>query len=67
VFCEPASATSLAVLRAAVRDGTVAPGTSAVCVLTGNGLKDAVVAAQGLRDPIPVDGDAVSLAAALGF
>jgi threonine synthase len=67
VFCEPASATSLAVLRAAVRDGTVAPGTSAVCVLTGNGLKDAVVAAQGLRDPIPVDGDAASLAAALGF
>ena len=67
VFCEPASATSLAVLRAAVRDGTVAPGTSAVCVLTGNGLKDAVVAARGLRDPIPVDGDALSLAAALGF
>src|SRR6202163_4308356 len=61
VFCEPASAASLAVLRAAVRDGTVAPGASAVCVLTGNGLKDAAAAAQGLRAPTPVDGDATAL------
>ncbi len=58
VFCEPASAASLAVLRAAVRDGTVARGSSVVCVLTGNGLKDAATAAQGLRAPTPVDGDA---------
>jgi threonine synthase len=67
VFCEPASAASLAVLRAAVADGTVAPGATVVCVLTGNGLKDAAVAAQGLRAPTPVDGDAASLAAALGL
>jgi threonine synthase len=67
VFCEPASAASLAVLRAAMRDGTVAPGATVVCVLTGNGLKDAVVAGQGLRAPTPVDGDVASLAAALGL
>jgi threonine synthase len=67
VFCEPASAASLAVLRAAVRDGTVARGTSVVCVLTGNGLKDAATAAEGLRAPTPVDGDTASLAAALGL
>jgi threonine synthase len=67
VFCEPASAASLAVLRAAVRDGTVARGATAVCVLTGNGLKDAAAAAEGLRAPMPVDGDAAALAAALGF
>jgi threonine synthase len=67
VFCEPASAASLAVLRAAVADGTVAPGATVVCVLTGNGLKDADVAARGLRAPTPVDGDAASLAAALGL
>jgi len=66
VFCEPASAASLAVLRAAVQDGTVAPGATAVCVLTGHGLKDATATAQGLRAPTPVDGDAASLAAALG-
>ena len=67
VFCEPASAASLAVLRAAVRDGTVARGTSVVCVLTGNGLKDAATAAEGLRAPTPIDGDTASLAAALGL
>jgi threonine synthase len=67
VFCEPASAASLAVLRAAVRDGTVARGASVVCVLTGNGLKDAPTAAGGLRTPTPVDGDVASLAAALGL
>ncbi len=67
VFCEPASAASLAVLRAAVRDGTVARGASVVCVLTGNGLKDAATAAEGLRAPTAVDGDAASLAAALGL
>ncbi len=67
VFCEPASAASLAVLRAAVHDGTVARGSSVVCVLTGNGLKDAVTAAEGLRGPTAVDGDTASLAAALGL
>jgi threonine synthase len=67
VFCEPASATSLAVLRAAVRDGIVAPGAAVVCVLTGNGLKDAAVAAEGLPPATAVGGDASSLAEALGF
>ncbi|MBJ7594618.1 MAG: pyridoxal-phosphate dependent enzyme, partial [Candidatus Dormibacteraeota bacterium] len=67
VFCEPASAASLAVLRAAMRDGTVARGTTVVCVLTGNGLKDAATAAEGLRGPTTIDGDAGSLAAALGL
>ena len=67
VFCEPASAASLAVLRRAVADGVVAPGTSVVCVLTGNGLKDTVVAAEGLRAPTPVEADAAALASALGF
>jgi threonine synthase len=67
VFCEPASAASLAVLRAAVKNGTVARGSSVVCVLTGNGLKDAATAAAGLRAPTPIDGDTGSLAAALGL
>jgi threonine synthase len=67
VFCEPASAASLAVLRAAVRDGVVAPGARVVCVLTGNGLKDTVAVADGLRAPTPVDSDAASIAAAIGL
>lgn len=40
VFCEPASAASLAVLRKTLQDGRVARECRAVCVLTGNGLKD---------------------------
>jgi threonine synthase len=67
VFCEPASAASLAVLRAAVRVGNVARGARVVCVLTGNGLKDALVAAEGLPAPTPVDSDAAAIAAAIGL
>jgi threonine synthase len=67
VFCEPASAAALAVLRRAVRDGTVAPGTSVVCVLTGNGLKDPATAVEGLPSPTTVDGGANAIAAALGL
>jgi threonine synthase len=67
VFCEPASAASLAVLRAAVRDGTVAPGATVVCVLTGTGLKDPAIAVQGLPAPTLVDADVASIGAAIGL
>src|SRR5690606_33484295 len=40
VFCEPASAASVAGLRRAVGEGVVAGDDSCVCVLTGHGLKD---------------------------
>lgn len=40
VFCEPASAASVAALRAAVRAEDVPRDASCVCILTGNGLKD---------------------------
>lgn len=40
VFCEPASAASVAGLRAAVLAGRVSRDERCVCVLTGNGLKD---------------------------
>jgi threonine synthase len=40
VFCEPASAAGIAALRIAIRNRRVAPQVRAVCVLTGNGLKD---------------------------
>jgi threonine synthase len=46
VFCEPASATSVAALMDAAADGEVAPGSTVVCVLTGHGLKDPDVAGQ---------------------
>jgi len=40
VFCEPASAASVAGLRAAVQAGEVERRSRCVCVLTGHGLKD---------------------------
>ena len=59
VFCEPASATSVAALIEAAADGEVAPGSTVVCVLTGHGLKDPDVAgaegAEILRCPPDVD------------
>ncbi len=67
VFCEPASAATLAVLRRAVAEGTVAAGTAVVCVLTGNGLKDPAVAVEGLPPPMLVDGGVGAIAAALGL
>lgn len=40
VGCEPASAASVAGVRALVRAGTIAPDARVVCVLTGHVLKD---------------------------
>jgi threonine synthase len=59
VFCEPSSAASVAALLEAVADGLVDPGSSAVCVLTGHGLKDPDTAgaegAEILRCPPVID------------
>lgn len=43
VFCEPASAASVAGVLRDVRDGRVPAGARVVCTLTGHGLKDAEV------------------------
>jgi threonine synthase len=40
IFCEPASAASIAGLIQSVDNGEVKSGASVVCTLTGNGLKD---------------------------
>jgi threonine synthase len=46
VFCEPASAASVAALITAAADGAVKRGSRVVCVLTGHGLKDPDIAGQ---------------------
>ncbi len=61
VFCEPASAASVAGLIARVRSGDIAPGERVVCVLTGHGFKDpdtAIVQSDAVRR-LPADLDAV--------
>ena len=44
IFCEPASAASVAGLLKQARSGTDFTGETVVCVLTGNGLKDPDIA-----------------------
>ncbi len=67
IFCEPASASSVAgLLKVADR---VPPGATIVCVLTGNGLKDPDVAIQhgGNQVKPGIDANRTAVAQAMGF
>lgn len=46
IFCEPASATSLAGAMRDIRAGKIPEGSTVVCTLTGHGLKDPDIAIQ---------------------
>jgi threonine synthase len=63
VFVEPASAASVAGLIKSARAGKVPVGSSVVCTVTGNGLKDPEWAISGAPAPktIPVDAHAAAL------
>ena len=60
VFVEPASAASIAGLLKSVEDGWVARGSTVVCTVTGNGLKDPDTALKGMPTVTPVPVDPVS-------
>jgi threonine synthase len=62
VFCEPASAASVAGL---IKFG-VPPGSTVVCVLTGHGLKDPDIAIGQIAVPTPVDAEFGAIRAELG-
>lgn len=47
VWCEPASAASLCGALRDIQSGKIAPGSTVVCTLTGNGLKDPDIVIQG--------------------
>lgn len=55
VFCEPASAASVAGVIKLNRAGYFEPGASIVCTLTGNGLKDPDTAMKGIETPVTID------------
>jgi threonine synthase len=57
VFCEPASAASVAGVRRLAVGGRIGPHETVVCVLTGHGLKDpdAVQAEEGTLTPVAPD------------
>jgi threonine synthase len=63
VFCEPASAASVAGL---IKTGVPA-GSTVVCVLTGHGLKDPDIAIGQIAVPQVVEADLGAVAAELGF
>ncbi len=51
IFCEPASAASVAGVRKLAAEGAIDPGTTIVCVLTGHGLKDPETAKREAISP----------------
>ena len=61
IFCEPASAASLAGLLKRAREGASLRGLVGVCVLTGAGLKDpdTAMTIQAVRHTAPADSAAV--------
>jgi threonine synthase len=67
VFVEPASAASVAGLLKAAAEGMVPGGSTVVCTVTGNGLKDPDWAISGAPRPITVPVDAHAAAARLGL
>ncbi|MDD2819252.1 MAG: threonine synthase [Candidatus Nanopelagicales bacterium] len=67
LFCEPASAASVAGLLKLHAAGKLDKGQLVVCTLTGNGLKDTQWAMEGAKAPVVVPVDAHSAAQALGL
>jgi threonine synthase len=63
VYCEPASAASVAGLRKV----GVEPGSTVVCVLTGNGLKDPDTAVSQITPPDPIEADYAAIVEQLGL
>jgi len=58
IFCEPASATSLAGAINDIATGKIPEGSTIVCTLTGNGLKDPDTAIAQCTETHPVSIDA---------
>ncbi len=66
VFCEPASATSLAGAIKDIKSGRIPEGSSIVCTLTGHGLKDPDTAIKQSTSPlITIDATLDSVKAAI--
>src|SRR5436189_199811 len=67
VFCEPASAASVAGLLRAVDGGMIRAGETVVCTLTGHGLKDPERAISTVDLGISIEPTAAAVAAQLGL
>ena len=68
VFCEPASAASIAGLIKRSKEGKIADQSLVVCILTGHGLKDPDTAVKfGTNKPIKIPCKAEEVAKLLGY
>jgi threonine synthase len=65
VFCEPASAASIAGIYKLHREGGLPPEGTIVCTLTGNGLKDPDTAISVSYRPVTVPATREAVAAQL--
>ncbi len=67
VFCEPASAASVAGLMKMNKKGQLSPGDSVVCTLTGHGLKDVEAAMTVSQKPVTVEAKFDEVVKVLGY
>jgi threonine synthase len=67
VFCEPASAASIAGIRSMAARGELDPDATIVAVLTGHGLKDPHTAERQVPGVVEADPTIGSVAVALGW
>lgn len=67
VFCEPASAASVAGVRKAAAAGRIDPGATIVAVLTGMGLKDPDTGASLASAPLQAEPSVEDVRRALGW
>ncbi len=67
VFCEPASAASIAGVIKAYRKGIFKGGETVVCTLTGNGLKDPDTVIKASDKPVEMPPDINQIAKYLGL
>jgi threonine synthase len=67
VFCEPASAASVAGVRKLAAEGRIDPGATIVCVLTGHGLKDPDAAARSADAVLETDATVAGVRETLGW
>jgi threonine synthase len=61
IFCEPASAASLAGVIKLAKQGYFSKGDTIVCTLTGNGLKDPDSAMRNSEEPIRIQASVTAL------
>lgn len=67
VFCEPASAITVAGIKKLVRTGYFKKGDVLVCTLTGHGLKDPSIALEVAKKPKVVNAEYKDVLNAFGF